>query len=155
MEYRGNERLGSPNDLQHWKYIKKKKVNGKWRYYYDYKQLGDDLGVDELQRYTKAKLKYEVASSKSREADRKVDDFIHYTNNLPDTHEGAKEYREAFENNRELFWDNEFWRDAAKTRGEQYMKARSDLYKTPIGKIVKASAAVKDFVSSIFDRFGR
>lgn len=23
------------NELQHWKYIKREKVNGKWRYYYD------------------------------------------------------------------------------------------------------------------------
>lgn len=155
MDYRGNENFNNANSLQHWKYLKKEKVNGKWRYYYDYKQLGDDLGVDELQRYTMAKLKYDVASSKSREANRKVRNFMSYTNNLPDTREGAKEYQEAFENNRELFWDNQFWKEAAKTRGEQYMQARSDLYKTPIGKVVKASNAVKDFVSSIFDRFGR
>ena len=24
-----------PDELQHWKYIKREKVNGKWRYYYD------------------------------------------------------------------------------------------------------------------------
>lgn len=31
--YTGRE-LISENELKHWKYIKKKKVNGKWRYYY-------------------------------------------------------------------------------------------------------------------------
>lgn len=34
-------------DICHWKYIKKKKVNGKWKYYYDADQLKDDLGFDE------------------------------------------------------------------------------------------------------------
>ena len=41
------------NDLEHagHKYIKKKKVNGKWRYYYDIK---DALGYDEQSAYKKA-----------------------------------------------------------------------------------------------------
>jgi hypothetical protein len=30
------------DELYHWKYIKRKRVNGKWRYYYDIK---DALGV--------------------------------------------------------------------------------------------------------------
>lgn len=32
------------NELYHWKYIKKTKVNGKWRYYYD--EMKKDLGVN-------------------------------------------------------------------------------------------------------------
>lgn len=32
------------DEMYHWKYIKKKKVNGKWRYYYD---IDDALGYDE------------------------------------------------------------------------------------------------------------
>ena len=32
-------RTGSQDELQHWKYIKKKKVNGKWRYFYDKSEL--------------------------------------------------------------------------------------------------------------------
>lgn len=31
------------DELMHWKYIKKEKVNGKWRYYYDYKSLKKDI----------------------------------------------------------------------------------------------------------------
>ena len=41
--------------LQHWKYIKREKVNGKWRYYYH-----DD-------KYEDAKAKYETAKEKSDE----------------------------------------------------------------------------------------
>ena len=38
-QYYAVVRTGSNDELQHWKYIKKKKVNGKWRYYYDKSQL--------------------------------------------------------------------------------------------------------------------
>lgn len=31
------------NELKHWKYITKEKKNGKWRYYYDHKPMGDDI----------------------------------------------------------------------------------------------------------------
>lgn len=43
------------DELKHWKYIKKKKVNGKWRYYYDVK---DALGYDERARAANAVYKY-------------------------------------------------------------------------------------------------
>lgn len=33
----------SEDELMHWKYIKKEKVKGKWRYYYDYKSLKKDV----------------------------------------------------------------------------------------------------------------
>lgn len=42
------------DELYHWKYIKKVKKNGKWRYYYDKEQLKDDLGFDEKEAYEQA-----------------------------------------------------------------------------------------------------
>jgi hypothetical protein len=33
----------SDDELMHWKYIKKEKVKGKWKYYYDYKSLKKDV----------------------------------------------------------------------------------------------------------------
>lgn len=33
----------SDDELMHWKYIKREKINGKWRYYYDYKSLKKDV----------------------------------------------------------------------------------------------------------------
>lgn len=35
MEYRAVTKEDSQKDLTHWKYIKRVKKNGKWRYYYD------------------------------------------------------------------------------------------------------------------------
>lgn len=33
----------SEDELMHWKYIKREKIKGKWRYYYDYKSLKKDI----------------------------------------------------------------------------------------------------------------
>lgn len=34
MDYYGYQ-VYNRNDIRHWKYIKRERVNGKWRYYYD------------------------------------------------------------------------------------------------------------------------
>lgn len=46
------------DELYHWKYIKKKRVNGKWRYYYDIK---DALGYDEREKAANDMYTYEQA----------------------------------------------------------------------------------------------
>lgn len=33
----------SEDELMHWKYVKKEKIKGKWKYYYDYKSLKQDV----------------------------------------------------------------------------------------------------------------
>lgn len=47
MEYRAVNASDPANELTHWKYIKKKKVDGKWRYYYD---------TDEIKKYTRGNV---------------------------------------------------------------------------------------------------
>lgn len=52
-------RKGEPefsDELKHWKYIKKKKVNGKWRYYYDDSELskfdrGATVTTEKINKY--------------------------------------------------------------------------------------------------------
>lgn len=39
MEYYAIHRSNPDDELTHWKYIKKKKINGKWRYFYDKSEL--------------------------------------------------------------------------------------------------------------------
>lgn len=41
--YIGITRSKSNNELKHWKYLKKVKKNGKWRYYYDMESLKEDF----------------------------------------------------------------------------------------------------------------
>ena len=78
MYYRGDNDWWDFQSLQHWKYIYKKKINGKWRYYYDigkpgvnvaggsnkpdgpnsnirsYSKLEDILGKDEKDAYARS-----------------------------------------------------------------------------------------------------
>lgn len=44
------------DELMHWKYVKKKRVNGKWRYYYD-----DSEYKNAKKEHDQAKLDHEVA----------------------------------------------------------------------------------------------
>ena len=43
MEYRAVTKEDSKNELAHWKYIKKYKKDGKWKYVYYQQNLDDDL----------------------------------------------------------------------------------------------------------------
>ena len=40
--------------------------------------------------------------------------------------------------------DNEFWKRAVKTRGEEYVDARSEYMKTPLGTALRAKEALED-----------
>lgn len=50
-QYYAVVRTGSNDELKHWKYIKKKKVNGKWRYFYDQGEV-DKYKNQQKQQYT-------------------------------------------------------------------------------------------------------
>lgn len=64
-----NGKLYNTNELKHWRYVKREKVNGKWKYYYDLSALKSDIrtaknnivskvrdvvGYDEQDRYAKS-----------------------------------------------------------------------------------------------------
>lgn len=42
MEFKTTYR-STPDDIQHWKYVKKVRKNGKWRYYYDEDSVRSDV----------------------------------------------------------------------------------------------------------------
>ena len=46
MNYYGNNDWRDYQSLKHWKYIKREKVNGKWKYYYDNDKLGIKNFID-------------------------------------------------------------------------------------------------------------
>ena len=62
----------SDDVLMHWKYIKRVKKNGKWRYYYDEESLKrdikDKLGYDERERFQKATTQYEKAAKNAKKS---------------------------------------------------------------------------------------
>lgn len=136
------------DDIQHWKYIKKVKKDGKWRYYYDKEQLKDDLGVDELKVYNDAKGKYEIAADYRSDTKHKVDEFERQSRNY-----SYKEY--DYKKAHELYRDAIYWKERVEERGREYMSARSALKRTPIGKLVMAKEKIgrgAEAVAGLFKR---
>lgn len=137
--------IASDNELMHHKYIYKKKVNGKWRYYYDvgeasyvdgytgrkpdrivgYSKLDDLLGKDERDRANRASAKYERARKNS--------------NN--------KEYR----SNQDM---NARFNKVARL-GKKAIAANKAYMKTPLGRIEQAKTAFKGAKRAIARIFSR
>lgn len=115
MEYKAIIKSNSTSELTHWKYIKKKKVNGKWRYYYDVK---DALGYDERANAANAIRNYNNAKDREKG----------YAQ-LPSKPEQVKWYNS--EKHKQL--SNE-----TKVAGKIASDAIQKYYKTPIGKLDKA-----------------
>ena len=98
--------------LCHWKYIKKVKKNGKWRYYYDVK---DALGFDERHNAAGAIRRYEKAKS------------------------DAKEYNKMQSDPTRVKWYKQSRQDqlnkAVRISGKHSSDAIKKYYKTPLGKL--------------------
>lgn len=137
-------RTGSGNELKHWKYVKRERVNGKWRYYYDVDQLKDDIGVDELKSYNSAKNKYEIAQEKYNDANHATKEFERASLNLDNKRYNYKE-------SHRLYQESRIRRESMEKRGKEYVAARSELMKTPIGKVVVAKETVSNWLKDLFD----
>lgn len=99
-------------DIEHFKYIKKKKVNGKWRYYYDIK---DAIGYDERKEAAQAVYEYERAKEATENHAK-----------LQSNPGQVKWYNPVKERNLRL---------SEKTSGIRAIKALERYYNTPLGKI--------------------
>jgi hypothetical protein len=119
-------RIARNDELYHWKYTYKKKVNGKWRYYYDVAPSGssprhfgvskweDVTGLDEKMKFYNETANYK----KAREA----------IQNVPKRKKDSEEYKAAYEK----------YADAM----ANLAKARSDFMHTPMGKIYKLQSLI-------------
>lgn len=61
--------------IKHWKYIKREKINGKWRYYYKNDRL-DYLGAEKkisIGNYNTAEKVYETSLKNFKKGDRNID----------------------------------------------------------------------------------
>lgn len=146
----------SDDVLMHWKYIKRVKKNGKWKYYYDWdqvkKDVGNKLGVDERERLKQASKKQITNTFRYAAAKSNLDGF----------YEGKKEhadspyitstyYNRDVERKRAL--DVVITRDNMEKANKEYDKAVKEYVNTPMGKIEKTvtDAANKgtNFLTSI------
>lgn len=131
------------DEMMHWKYIYKKKVNGKWRYYYDvgdagyidgytgkkpsrivgYSWLEDKLGKDEQERSRRASAVYERADKAS-------------TNR---SYSSASEMRKTQARVAEL--------------GKKAIEANQEYMKTPLGQLEKAQNTIKKVKKAVSNWF--
>ena len=124
--------------LMHWKYIKKvRRPNGKWRYYYDRKQLKRDfydwLGADEKEALEIANIQKAMAQVNWETANKAYYDA------------DWKDKDKAYEKERYYF---DRWGVATDRAEEAFKKYQS----TPLYKINSFISKGKEFVDSLFGK---
>ena len=151
-------------ELMHWKYIKKTKLpNGKWRYYYDAKYIKkvrkngkrsyyydfdavkNDLGVNKLQAYSKARSELNAANKAYSKAGSKAANTAKY---LSQTKNPTKW------SNRPVTLHNQAMSDLSKNLKNlneaktKTQKAYDEYIGTPLSYITHPSEAIKKRIAS-------
>ena len=110
----------------------------------------DKLGVDERERYKEARRKWDNAIDKKNEAKREADTAIRKALDNPKN--------DSYQDDAHLkVGTHTFWKEAVATRGEKYMKAKSDYMDTPLGIALRAKEAIDDArfeVENAIDKIG-
>lgn len=100
-------------------------------------KIKDVLGVDEREEYKDAKAKYEKAVDKKNEAKREADTAIRKALDNPKI--------DSYQDDAHLkVGTHTFWKETVATRGEKYMKAKSEYMDTPLGTALKVTETIKD-----------
>lgn len=146
-----NGELHSTDELMHWKYIKRERVNGKWRYYYDEGSIKNDikdkLGYDERERMNAAKKQYDTtkkafldADAKKTEAYKNRDNYAGLRLQGKGTKGGYKiaqqQYDQAVKKQQKAF-------DTHYANYETYQKRLKEYQNTPLGKLDKFISKAK------------
>lgn len=153
------------DELMHYKYLKKEKKNGKWRYYYElpiseskkeYTSLEKSAGVDkrdELDKVTKtsvardkyAKAAYELYQRAFRKDSNTFRKFSHFRD--PNTGEivplAKATIKKADENTQSYLNKYEKAYQKFLDYGETYYRAKDEFAKTPLGKLEEGKKLIK------------
>ena len=127
--------MNSNNYLMHWKYISKKKVNGKWRYYYDYntpnqKPAGNPKGYTKLEDLL-GKDERDIYAESIRAYNKALD-------NMENNPSGTRaELQRLF--------------DEADRAGDNVTAARKVFLKTPMGKLDQMGDVVEKGRNKVAD----
>lgn len=132
QNYYGVQKIDYQSSLTHYKYIKRVKKNGKWRYYYDKDGLKNDvkdvLGYDEKNARDNALKAKERRYSELNKAEKDLDKY----NNGWLMINGSDKYSQQYI--RQL-------RNAA--RAEKFLeKKQKDFNKTPLGMLENAKGVI-------------
>ena len=141
--YTGVENSDRKNYLAHWKYLSKKRVNGRWVYTYKNKEYEKAKTERDAAKKNETKKGLQYAMS---EAELKVNRDIALEDGKV-TNEEARRHVE-----RSMDRDSRF--DAYKKAGEQYVKSKSNYLKVsvktlPSRLIGEGAAAVSNIASKI------
>lgn len=137
----------SDDVLMHWKYIKRVKKNGKWKYYYDEESLKRDLGVTSLNNGVKMQIAYDEATSKADLARKKSHEII--KENPGEVNIPGREAHNEF-NNQRLEYDTQT--KTANFYATMIPKYKEEYLNTPIGKIDKELSKYRKDGKTWFDR---
>ena len=100
-------------------------------------KVKDALGVDERKVYKEAERKYNKAVDNENEADREADEAI--KKSLIDPRNHYKTFDASVKVD-----SHKYWEEKVQTRGEEYMKAKSEYMNTPLGTALKVTETIKD-----------
>lgn len=145
------------NELYHWKYVKKKKVNGKWRYYHDETGRGKikkGFSVADKMGKRKFELMSTLFGDKPRATRTEARTHIIDGEERPDYYlygkgkESKKVSKGAYDNFEPgmLLYDGEPVRDIMKRKSKAAKRTVSDVQKNCSKQINKA----KNWIKSLF-----
>lgn len=143
------------DELQHWKYKSKKKINGKWRYYYNTNKnekpgmmarIKDRLGFDE-------KEEYERLSAERTRYKNAADEWSNVGQDIvKDSYRDGK-YTDGEANAANMAFDNaRYNREKAEEIGKTATKAWNNYIRTPIGKLDEAIENGKLWFELLFSK---
>lgn len=136
-----NGRLYNANELKHWKYVNKKKVNGKWRYWYDDNSREDMMSALKIGGKTVIKV-----DSKTHQA---LQDKA-YDQQYKDYNLATKIAKKNTDTKERLLTLSDLTRKKAANR---VMKALNKIGKGKVDdKLKEASTKVKNWVSNLFKK---
>lgn len=151
MGYKAVITRRSDDELKHWKYVKREKKNGKWVYYYDTKQLKNDvkdaLGYDEREARNNAIKENNNALAKAQYAKERLD-------KVKDGVASGKYFDKDNGNESVIAPYQESYDKAVAERevaGDKALKAIQAYAKTPLGRLDRAKSAIDAGKSAIYD----
>lgn len=134
--------------IRHWKYIKRERVNGKWRYYYDdyaaRNDFNEKMGYNAKQNLENAKFKKNLFEGQSY---RHRKEYEHAK--LEYGRDGKIDKYERIILAKAAHKSAESSATAAKV-GREYIKAKEAYMKTPLGKAEKFIKTASKFLKKLF-----
>lgn len=137
------------DELMHWKYVKKEKINGKWRYWYDWGSVKNDTK-------TKVDAVASATITKANEASKGIDGLVNKAktviNKLYDDPNNIYEVNsESYQQKMAKIKETKEWKDIVARNDSEYIKKNSDGTTTYDidSYVVKKKHPVLDIVSDI------